>query len=1138
MLKLNCLITNTVAVQHIRSAIEMIVGNKVETSGMATFPSVFNDLRKLGLEIDAESAGSMYNSLYGNYNDESLSSIEEVNEYAGKDFENRLSGIVTDIKGETDLTPQVEELGKLSPEKYAVNAVAQLFQKAMFEAPVKLQSNLRKMQDLVTKAATSFNPKQNNIAVTLTDALNNFFNVDSIAFRTLSGQLNTMKTLHDAVKKEVQNYVDQAANKLTSEEEQIFRDKWDKYTEAFINSTYDLILSKGNQNSLVNEALKQVKIDGVNVVDINGNIKWSALISYDNPDTVAEKVKELFANGFTEKDGNVLKYSNAQAEKIGDYFKRIYEQKLNDAKQRLLQNTRTKNKSAKNIISDFIKSRGYFNLVKDNNGKLLLTQSDWNNAMRYIKNQININVGKNEMDKEIRGMDLIQNKLRTFLNSQKNTDGSPKFTNAQKSLIENELVNTILAKLEPQAGDITDIERLIALDQVNNGGAFNDETQQAVNKIVGVSGLNQNVLNQLQALSKMAHSILSGSVVTGSTNTNPAINRGAYAYTALVEIDRKIKEILRQYKIDNSSQQLVVKYIADLMGGGTVSLLINPNNMLENINTQFATNIGESVHLMFTNPKLFFKTFGTLQGDFWTQWLNYAQGGASNEITNENDLSTDLQSSERLRMSKFIKEFNLSSPIGFMKGLGAAVLKSPQYVISIISRTFMNSFDAATTTSLMRKKMIQTTYKSLVDLGNLPADAIKLMDKTFKIPATIASEIEQESKRIENLMTAGGFQVNKIMLGQIKRDMRLSVYEDVIRGEALNTGHGIKQATEITKALVETSQAQAKMLGGKKQIVEADPLIGLIYMGANAALIPQKLMFDAARNAENEGNLNSAARLQLVGSVYQNFIGKFLGGVAKFMSLAITATPYGFITGGFLKKQKERYVRKHPGADNVFTASPDEIKGYAELHGMMRSVFVRASMGSIVMAAFIAKAILENGDDDDDDDKEAENWLYNLMQTKSGRRFIQKHLPLGISLVAPSLYHSESEKERDKIEAVLEMVQVYTGSDFNTMRNFQQGMKYAKSDEDKKEVYAKLVGGLWTTYNLTQPEQFIKFKDVVESAMDKKEISTVEENQEISKEIYKSIEGVVDAFMVNGAIDALQRAYNPKEKFNRFIKEK
>lgn len=1132
MLKLNCLIKNTVAIEHIKNAIQMIVGSRIESSGIATFPEVYNDLRRMGVEIDAESAGALYDGIYGSYDDASVSSSEEVAEFAGADFARQLGSVIENIYGEG---PEVrtDELGRLSPEKFAVTAISKLFEKATFAAPPKLQTTLRKMQDFITKAATSTLPKTANKGASLTDALDAFFDVDSNSFRTLSGQLNTMQTLHDAVKKEVKNYVDQAAGVLTEEEEELLRQQWDKYTEAFINSTYDIILSKGNQNSLVNESLKQIKVDGVHIVDINGNVKWSALIDYGNPDTIVQKVKELFEDGFTAKDGTVTHYKADQAEKIGEYFKRLYQQKLQDAQQRLQQNNRVKNKSAKNIISDFIKDRGFFNLVKDKDGKLLLTQADWTNVIKFVRAQLeSSDVGRDEYEREIRGMDLIKNRLRKFLDSQKNPDGTPKFTAGQKNLIENEMVDTIIAKLDPGVNEVTAIERLMALNAINNGGAFNNETQQAVNKVVGVSDLNQNVLNQLQQLTQLAHSILAGSNVTVGTTSAPDVNRGAYAYTALVEIDRKIKEILRQHKIENSSTQRVVKYMADLMGGGTVSLLLNPNNMIENVSTQFATNMGESINLMFTNPKLFFKTFGRLQGDFWTQWLNYAQGGASNEITNESDLSSDLQSSERLRVRGLINEFKGTGPVDFMKDLAGAVMKAPGYVVSIFSRVFMNSFDAATTTSLMRKRMIQTTYNSLVNQGNSPSDVLKLMDRSFSIPPVIAQQIEVENRRIENLLRGAGFPVNRVMMDQNKRDMRLSVYEDILRDSAATAGASVKQASEVTKALLESSQAQAKSLGGKRQLPARDILSSVIYGMADGMLKPQKYLFNAAKEAEKDGNLKRAGRLQFAGSIYQNFIGKFIGGVANFMNLAITATPLGFVTGGQLLSQRNQYATSNPGAADIFNSDPEQLKKYAELHGLMRSVFTRAAMGSVIMAAFIAKSLAKGGDDDDEED--ADGFFNNLMQTKTGRRFIQKHLPLGIAMSAPYLYNSDAND--DGVERFLNMVQVYTGSDFNTMSNLKRGLKYAKTPEDKEEVWGKFAGGIFTTYNVNQPEQFIKFKDVLQSAFNKDKISTVRENEAISRAMYKDVDGAVDAFFINGIIDALKRASDPDKKYNRFAK--
>lgn len=1112
MLKYNCLIKNTEAVKHIKAAIQILVGERIEDNRAAKFQSVYYDLRKAGLEIDAESAGKIYNILYGTMEDaDLLSTVEEVEEFAGIEFEKQLKSIVNNFTGNIS-APVEQQLGDMAPEAYAVTTISRLFKESVFGASEKTSSNLKKMQDLVTKAATSFLPKTSRPGVSLSDALTSFFDIESNQFRTLSGQVNTLETLYNAVKNEVANYVDQAVDKLSDDEADTFRALWDKYTRDFMNSAYDIVLNKGQQNSLVNNALKQIKIDGVNIIDINGNVKWSALIEHNDPDTIAEKVSQLFKEGFFENNG-IHKFPESQADRIGDYFKRIYSDKLRNAQERAQNLNRLKNKSAKNIVSDFIKDRGYFNLVKDKNGKLLLSQADWTNAMEFIKKQVGrSDVGRDRLENEIRGLDLIRNRLSVFLNSQ-TVNGNPKFTAEQKKQIEDELVNTIIAKLEPGTAEPTSLDRLIALNEINGGNAFNEETQQAVNNIVGVSGLNQRVLNQIRALTQISQSVIN--------NTTPSVNRGAYAYTALVEIDRRIKEILREHKIDSSMQQRVIKYLADVMGGGTVSLLLNPNNMIENVVTQTATNIGETVNMAFTNFPLFTKTFGKLQGDFWKGWLNYAIGGASNEITNESDLSSDLQSSERLRLSALAKEVKEKG----IKGIGSVILKSPQYVVSIFSRAFMNSFDAATTTALLRKKMIQSTYKALLNNGNSPAQALQIMDRSFKIPASIENEIRVENARIEQLLKSAGVSVNSVMMAQNANDMRLSVYEDILRDQAALAGRPLKQATEATKALLESSHGQAKMLGGKKVLPTKDWVSQIIYGSAKALLSPQKISFNAARLAENDGKLAKAARYQLAGAIYQNSVGKFIGGVANFMVLGFSATPIGFFMGGQLQIQRNQALSKS-GSPDLFSATPDEIKRYSELHGMMRSVYTRAIMGSIVMAAFIAYILAERAGDDDEEE-EAIGWFANLMKTTSGRRFIQKHFPLAISMVAPFYY--KSDKKQDPLNRVFDMMEAYAGTDFNSFTNLRKGLKYAKTDEDVAEVWGKYFGNMATTYNVNQPEQFLKFKDVIDSGLDSEKISDVEENQDKSKQIYKSVEGFWEAFFLNGMIDALTR-----EKYIRF----
>jgi len=428
----------------------------------------------------------------------------------------------------------------------------------------------------------------------------------------------------------------------------------------------------------------------------------------------------------------------------------------------------------------------------------------------------------------------------------------------------------------------------------------------------------------------------------------------------------------------------------------------------------------------------------------------------------------------------------------------------------------------------MRKKMVQSVYKGLIDQGNTPQQALQLMDKAYNIPQSIQAEIETENNRIGAVLKSAGFPVNSAMMNQNARDMRLSLYEDILQGQALMSKASLKQATEVTKALIESSQSQAKELGGKKQMPVNDILSLVIYNTANAILAPQKALYSASRRAEENGKLGRAARLQLAGSIYQNFIGKFVGGVANFMNLGLTATPLGFITAFQLRSQAKQYEVHNPGSSDIFNANPEDVKRYAEFHGLMKSVVTRATMGSIAMAVFITKGLAEGHDDDD------ESWFSNLMQTKSGRRFIQKHLPMGIAMSASAIYGNGKD---NNLDMVFNMLDTYTGKDFDTYKNLRTSLKYAKTEDDRKEVWGKFWGNLWTTYNVNQAEQIIKLKDVFQSAYDSDKIKTVEENEKISKEIYKNVDGIVDAFLINGAIDAFRRGIDPEENVNRFIKK-
>jgi hypothetical protein len=228
--------------------------------------------------------------------------------------------------------------------------------------------------------------------------------------------------------------------------------------------------------------------------------------------------------------------------------------------------------------------------------------------------------------------------------------------------------------------------------------------------------------------------------------------------------------------------------------------------------------------------------------------------------------------------------------------------------------------------------------------------------------------------------------------------------------------------------------------------------------------------------------------------------------------------------GRSLQSQRNQYVKDNPNAANIFEADPEQIKRYAELHGLMRSAFTRTIVGSAVMAGFILSAMAKG---DDDDEEEVEGFIANLMKSRSGRALMQKFLPVAVAMLAPFLY--EDEKGRKGLANVIEMLVNYLGTEAGSWGTFLRNIKKAKTEEDYNKTLGALAGGTLPTYNVNQAEQIQKFVDVMKSAMDSKKLEDVENDEEITRDIYRETEGFIDNLFRSGIIDAVTRP-----DFNRY----
>lgn len=1103
MSKLNCLVYNTKLKNDILLYMKILAADAVENDMAAPFTSMYHALKKeAGFDIDMESAGYLYNEAFGNKNIDIFTPKEEVEELVGRPFKDAVSESVNAFSRTAPKITQ-KTTGKSNPENEIAIGLSGLFNKEVLDdVPEVVSTDIRKMQDMVGRAAAALLPKDKSTnASTLLGALNDFFEMDAKAFERLDGGINTMRDLWNQTKKELDKFVSEATKDMSEDDALIFREKWDNYFEAFKNAGYSVMLGKGKQNELLNEALKQVNIDGVQVADKNGNVNWKAFIEFGDTDVIVDKFKKLFQDGFTDNKGNTQKFTPYQAEVLGEYMRGLYERKLAAVKQQKIANERTRMQSAKNLVADFLKDQGFINLVKDKSGELLLTQANWDAFKKKIL----------ASGDKAKGIDEAVAQFSTFLDTHKDSKGDLLFTDpVKKAEAIQSFREAITAKFLPNTASANNIERLIALNNLNGGKAFQKETAVALNKLAGISQLSQKAIDKIQSLTQVAKGIV-GNMVSSNVSPNGQINVGAFAFQALAQIDREIKKILREHMVDESAAQNFANAFADVLNSASSTLLMNPNNFGENPLTGFGTNLSESVKQLFTDPKLFMKQFGANQKTFWTAFLSYAMGGADTKIINELDLEVDLPAGERKRLRELGDIFrgDVSAISKLRKGFGI-----PITAVNVSMRLLFNSFDAGFNAAFMRKNMANSIYDALIQEGKTPKQAREIIDKNFlNLTPTQISEIEAANKQIIKSLRDAGLYPTKFDEAQNLADMKLAFYQNVIMQGAAQMPTPT-QVQELAKAFVRSGQDVSRKLGGKKMIhdfVGFDIPLMLIYGGAKGLTAPQRMAFSAQQEYEREGKLGAAAASKAVGALWQNSIGRFAGGVANFLALGITSTPLGFITAKQLGEAQKR-IKGVSG----FEGDPDAVRKYNQAHQMVRSMVVRATMGSLAMAGTLAYYLSM------DDEDEEETFLNNLMQTATGRKLIARFVPLAASSIVLTMGDVKDKKLDSKMERLMEFLSQVSGKKYDSWEGLKQGVTRAKDEDDYKTALAQYISGFFSI-NINQDEQVTRFYHTLQSALDPSYISEVQEDEKISKDVYKSINNAQDAILINGAIDKVKR---------------
>lgn len=1096
-LKLNCLLTDTNLRDDIKTYINDKVSARIADNQVSKVGQLFEEVRKEGIEIDAESFANMYNELYNGVQDSRLSNTDEIIEFSDLDFKQITQTIGNSAKGKAPENTE-SEIGRLSPVKQAIRNVMSLFDSNNYPQGSESKSVMKNISDTLNKLVNDKLAKNKTEKSDVYDSISNFFDLENIQnYPKKSGGFNTIETAFADLKTELNNVVNNITlkEKLDATQEQLLREKYDKYINELQSSVYDIILSKGEQAELLRNLLNQngLLIDGKGVKNFNNDINWDKLTGeFGEPKLISAKIKEMLMDGVTNNEGNIVKYEEPYAQRIADYFERLYEAKRESVIQAKA-NAITDKTTVDSILSNFVKSKGFVTLGKDQDDKLTRVISNWDRIVKSLKKNTN-------------SIADIKAELKAILETKYD------LSEGQIELVLKQLEETLIQKMQGKSKKANAIDKLIALSQLNGGISFDRSTATALMDILEVDDLTQDNINLIKQGVEAANRIQSNQPFSPINGT------------AISLIQRNAKQIVINEIKKNHPLQRVVRVFVGYMNAVLQSILQNGFNFVQNITSGIVTNIAESASMFSKYGTNALPTWGKAQKAFWNGFISQILGGVEQTTQDESVLGNELMTGEQYRMREWLNLFKK----GGIGNIAEGVATTPVMIINTISRVFLNSLDSGLMASQIAKGTLLETYTLLESQGHTKSEINKVISDYNSNLKNVdyKKQISDEVNKQVGLLNKAGIRVNIGDKFLIKRNIEFSLIADSLIGEGSIDKANVK---DTVKTLFDNAVTTAMVLHGKKQIPSNSIVASTSnfpYFAANAATSLQKKAFESSEKSKKAGNYNKAAVQYLGGAIAASSIGTFANGMANFFVLSQTWNPLGLLHGFGAVRSRKNYEKEHPELlkQDINKVDQEILAKNLQFKRMQTALFNRVVFGSLAIGTYI----LSNVFDEDDDDDEKGWWdetINNLMATKSGRKLVAYVLPMAISAYEYATYNGKDESANKGAGGNYKVGKgladwagyVVVGARDGGVSKFFTGVARAKEEELDEPINKALIEFMPTS-STNYRDKVKEFSSTVGSGFTGN-TSDVVDNEKVKRDIYtKEYETLVENYFKTGVI--------------------
>lgn len=251
MLGASCLVKDTQLKNDLSDLVQYVGFDRIVNGKDASLGSIYNVIRKAGIEVDLQTVGFIYNEVLPKEYSQ-FQSDQEVNDYTLKSFNDAIRRAALLEQKET----KEQQIGEDAPEIYVTNGILNMFYNS--EMPdEKTQSDMLKMQNALWKGVQRKlklpESKKPNNKSEWKDILNQALGYEELGLRDLNGRLNSISDLYNAMR-------EQLGEALSEAQQQADPSNFERLNEMVNGleaSTYSLLFSKKEAKQLLDDIMKE-----------------------------------------------------------------------------------------------------------------------------------------------------------------------------------------------------------------------------------------------------------------------------------------------------------------------------------------------------------------------------------------------------------------------------------------------------------------------------------------------------------------------------------------------------------------------------------------------------------------------------------------------------------------------------------------------------------------------------------------------------------------------------------------------------------------------------------------------------------------------------------------------------------------